>query len=39
VINGVGRDRLVKMVIAKAVPGESDVSVSVSGCRKSKEQH
>lgn len=30
VINGVGRDRLVEMVIAKAVPGESDVSVCVS---------
>lgn len=37
VINGVGRDRLVEMVIAKAVPGEFDVSVYVSVSRVQEE--
>ncbi len=37
VINGVGRDRLVEMVRAKAVPGESDVSVYVSVSRVQEE--
>lgn len=42
VINRVGRDRLVEMVIAKAVPGESDVCLCMCqylGCRKSEKQH
>lgn len=37
VINGVGRDRLVEMVRAKAMPGESDVSVYVSVSRVQEE--
>lgn len=37
VINRVGRDRLVEMVKAKAVPGESNVSVYVSVCRVQEE--